>query len=219
MNIKMNSECFKHVAVIGGGGHAKEVIATLQAVGHRVTAVYDDDAARQGAAVLGIDIAGSVEMFSKNAASHDGAVIAIGHNATRRKLSQNVPMRWLSAVHPTAWVHVTASLGEGTVVFAGAVVQPDCVVGSHAIINTAATLSHDCVLEDFSHVAPGSHLTGGVRVREGAFIGAGSTLLPSIEVGAWTTVGAGSVVTRPLPANVIAFGAPAKVQRSLSLSP
>jgi acetyltransferase-like isoleucine patch superfamily enzyme len=50
-----------------------------------------------------------------------------------------------------------------------------------------------------------------VRIGRGAWIGAGAIVLA--DVGAQTVVGAGSVVTRPLPARVIAAGVPAKVIR------
>jgi acetyltransferase-like isoleucine patch superfamily enzyme len=50
-----------------------------------------------------------------------------------------------------------------------------------------------------------------VRVGRGAWIGNGAILLA--DVGPGTIVGAGSVVTKPLPANVIAAGVPARVLR------
>jgi virginiamycin A acetyltransferase len=50
-----------------------------------------------------------------------------------------------------------------------------------------------------------------VRIGEGAWIGCAAVVMA--DVGAATVVGAGSVVTRPLPAAVVAVGAPARVQR------
>jgi virginiamycin A acetyltransferase len=50
-----------------------------------------------------------------------------------------------------------------------------------------------------------------VRIGEGAWIGAAAVIMA--DVGAATVVGAGSVVTRPLPAAVVALGAPARVHR------
>jgi glycosyltransferase involved in cell wall biosynthesis len=48
-------------------------------------------------------------------------------------------------------------------------------------------------------------------VGEGAWIGTGAIILA--DVGKGTVVAAGSVVTKPLPDNVIAAGAPARVVR------
>ncbi|WP_346727455.1 DapH/DapD/GlmU-related protein [Mobiluncus mulieris] len=46
-------------------------------------------------------------------------------------------------------------------------------------------------------------------------LGANVLLLPGVTIGDNTVVGAGSVVTRNLPANVIAVGNPAQVYRDL----
>ena len=50
-----------------------------------------------------------------------------------------------------------------------------------------------------------------VTIGEGAWIGTGAIVLA--DVGPGTIVAAGAVVTKPLPANVIAGGVPAKVIR------
>jgi maltose O-acetyltransferase len=46
-------------------------------------------------------------------------------------------------------------------------------------------------------------------------LGGGAIILPGISVGENTVVGAGSVVTKSLPANVVAVGNPARVIRTL----
>lgn len=50
-------------------------------------------------------------------------------------------------------------------------------------------------------------------VKKGASIGANSTILPGVTIGENTTIGAGSVVTKSIPANVVAFGNPCEVKR------
>ena len=52
-------------------------------------------------------------------------------------------------------------------------------------------------------------------VRRGASIGSGSTILCGVEIGERAIVGAGSVVTRSVPAGVIAAGNPARVLRRI----
>ncbi len=197
------------VYVIGAGGHAKVVIATLQAAGRLVAGVLDDDEARWGTRVLGGVVAGPVERAAELGAT---CVLAIGANAVRRRLAEELEgrVRWATAVHPAAHVHPTVRLGEGSVVFAGAVLQPDSDVGAHVIINTGASADHDNALGDYVHLAPGARLAGGVTLEEGVFMGIASAALPGVRVGAWTTVGAGGVVTRDLPAHVTAVGVPAR---------
>lgn len=60
----------------------------------------------------------------------------------------------------------------------------------------------------------GVELARPIKIGANAWIGAGAILCPGVEIGHDTTVGAGSVVTRNLPAGVIAAGTPCRVLRS-----
>ena len=108
-------------------------------------------------------------------------------------------------------------MGAGTVVMAGAIVQPGCQIGKHVIVNTAASVDHDCQLADFSHICPGCHLAGTVSVGERTLLGTGSIVIPGIKIGADTVVGAGTVVTKDLPSEVMAVGHPARVIKQRDL--
>jgi UDP-perosamine 4-acetyltransferase len=194
--------------VIGAGGHAKVVIAAMQASGIDVIAVWDDDPARAGQAVLGVKVQGPIA-----AAASLGAlptVLAIGDNRTRAQLANSLSLQWLTVVHPRAWVHEAARIDPGAVVCAGAVVQPGCVIGAHAIVNTSASVDHDCIVGEFVHLGPGVNLCGGVFVDTGALVGVGACARPNTRIGAWSTVGAGSVIIEPVAAGVIAVGCPAR---------
>ena len=196
------------VAVFGGGGHAKVVIATLVAAGRMPAVVYDDDPAKWGQTLLGVRVASSAEAHERQPAR---AVIAIGSNAVRARLASQYPQtEWVSVVHPRATVHESVVLGAGTVVFAGAVIQPDTRIGQHVIVNTAATIDHDCVIGDYVHLAPGTHLAGGVRIGSSSFLGIGAVAIPGAEIAAGVTLGAGAVVTRSIAAAGTYVGAPAR---------
>lgn len=199
------------VAVLGAGGHAKVVIATLQAAGWEVAAVFDDAEARWGGEVLGLPVRGPLEAARQ--VEVDGAVIAVGDNRARQAVAERLELPWVPLVHPAASVHPSVSLGQGTVVFAGAVIQPDTVVGRHGIVNTGASVDHDCRLGDFVHVAPGCRLAGKVTAGEGALLGIGSAVLPDLSVGAWAVLGAGATAVRPVPDGAVAVGLPARVVR------
>jgi len=198
------------VAVLGAGGHAKVVIATLREAGYEPSIVLDDDPACWGGRVLGVPTQGPVSAFSEHGIT--AAVIAIGSNAARQRVAEAVQgVEWITIVHPRAFVDTTVRLGRGTVVFAGAVIQPDTTCGDHVIVNTSASVDHDCVIEDFVHVAPGVRLAGGVRVARAAFVGIGSVVIPGRQIGANAVVGAGAVVITDVPAAATVVGVPARV--------
>ena len=55
-----------------------------------------------------------------------------------------------------------------------------------------------------------------VRIGRNCWLGAGVIVLPGVSIGDNTVVGAGSVVTKDLPANVVAVGNPCRVLREIS---
>ena len=54
-----------------------------------------------------------------------------------------------------------------------------------------------------------------ITIGNNVWLGGGVIVLPGVSIGENTVVGAGSVVTRDLPANVVAVGNPARVIREL----
>ena len=203
------------VLILGAGGHAKVVADILMAQGTHVQGFLDDDPHLCGEMRLGLPVLGAIDVYLDY--EPDGLIIGIGDNRARRSIAERLSIQaqrlWRNAVHPRATIARSVRLGRGIVVAAGAVINPDSVLGDHAIINTGATVDHDCTIGGFVHVAPGARVAGGVVLGEGAFLGIGSSLIPQISVGEWTTIGAGSVVTSDLAANLIAFGVPARAQK------
>jgi sugar O-acyltransferase (sialic acid O-acetyltransferase NeuD family) len=194
------------VYVLGAGGHAKVVIATLRSAGHSVRGAFSDRSEDHGRLVLGVPVLGPIEALLDHPRAP--AVIAIGDNRARRELAA-IPAPWLTCIHPGATVHESATIAEGTVVFAGVVVQPEAHIGVHAILNTACTIDHECQLEDYAQIGPGAHLGGNCHVGEGAFVGLGASVIHGVRIGAWAVVGAGAAVIREVPDHATVVGVPA----------
>lgn len=201
---------FENIYILGAGGHAKVLISTLLANGHRVAAVYDDDTSLAGTEILGVPVAGTIKDLPQDFA--EPAAIGIGDNRIRKSIADRFAQcPWVVAVHPKAHIAPTAQLGPGSVVFAGAVVQSEARLGRHVIVNTGATVDHDCEVGDFSHIAPGAHIAGQVRLGTGALAGIGCSIIQNLLIGDWTKIGAGAAVIDNLPANVTAVGIPARI--------
>ena len=194
------------VAVIGAGGHGKVVVSTLRAAGFAVDGVYDHDRRRWDESLLGVAVRGAPEEI---AGSAHPAVLGVGDNRARERLSA-LELAWLEVVHPAAWVHESVDLGEGTVVFAGGLVQPDTTFGRHCIVNTGAAIDHDCLIGDFAHVAPGARLAGGVTIGTGALLGTGCSVIPGVTIGDWAVIGAGEAVVSDVASGATVKGVPAR---------
>jgi len=190
----------------GASGHAKVIASILRAARQEVTAIFDDDLGKKNLGDLPV-----VGVYDPDFQPAAPLIISIGYNDIRRKVANVIRHRFGTAIHPSALVDETATIGEGTVVMPGVIVQADARLGRHVILNTAATVDHDCVLGDFVHIAPGATLCGAVQVGEGTLIGAGSVVAPNLTIGANCLIAAGSVVTTHIPDGATARGNPARV--------
>lgn len=123
----------------------------------------------------------------------------------------------------------------------GAVVKPSlrCDYGCNIQVGARTFINYDSVLLDCNRItigeevqiAPGVHIYTAthpldaatrrsgleyalpVTIGDGVWLGGGTIVCPGVTIGENTVVGAGSVVTRSLPAGVLAAGSPCRVIR------
>jgi maltose O-acetyltransferase len=129
------------------------------------------------------------------------------------------------------------SVGEGVVV----VPAFRCDYGTNITIGDGTFVNFDCVMLDIAPIALGStcwlatqvqllaatHPIDPIPRRDGweygapitiadnVWLGGGVIVCPGVSIGEDTVVGAGAVVTRDLPAGVVAYGNPARVVREI----
>lgn len=207
----------KKIFVFGASGHAKVVIDIIEREGlHEIAFLVDDDPALKGSDFFGYRVIGGKQELLHAEEQIPIAIVAIGSNTARLNVAN-----WLrangyslvSAIHPAARIGRDAIWGDGTVVMAGAVINPSVRIGDVSIINTGANIDHDCSIGNGVHIAPGSTLCGSVSVGDGSFICAGATIIPNLALGKNVIVGAGSTVISNLENDVTAVGSPARVVR------
>jgi maltose O-acetyltransferase len=116
-----------------------------------------------------------------------------------------------------------------------------CDYGTRISIGAGTFLNYDCVLLDVAPIRigaacqlaprvqlltaahpldPGPRRDGWeyaepIAVGDNVWLGGGAIVCPGVAIGADTVVGAGAVVTRDLPAGVVAAGVPARVVREI----
>ncbi|GIM45488.1 hexapeptide transferase [Collibacillus ludicampi] len=209
----------KEVFVVGAGGHAKVSIDILQSSGYTVVGIVDDNPSMLGKTVSGVQVIGQSSILEELYRSGlKEAFIAIGNNQIRMKIAEKMErmgFSFVKAIHPRSIVASSVQVGDGSLVAAGAVLNPDSCIGKQVIVNTGATVDHDCMVEEGAHIAPGSHLAGQVFIGKRTHIGIGTSVIQGIHIGEDSIVGAGSVVVRSLPAKVKAYGVPARIVETL----
>lgn len=210
------AEARRPLVIVGAGGHAREIHDIALAI-DAVAAAWDvrgfavEAAHLPAAPVHGLQVFGLDELATRHADAQ--VVVAIGAPAARARVAALIdtigPRRYATLVHPHASVGPRVVLGDGCVIFPGAVLTSDLVLGRHVHVNTAATVSHDCRLADFATLAPRACCCGGVVLGVGVDIGAGAVMIPRVTIGAHAVVGAGATVIRDVPAATTVVGVPA----------
>lgn len=191
------------VYLYGASGHAKVVMDIVRKAYMDVPCLIDDDPKVNELA--GLKVVHSAEGLSP-------IIVTIGDCQIRRKIVEKLgEMEYLTVVHPSAVKADSVKFGHGTVVMAGAILNPYVSVGNHCIINTSASIDHDCIIHDFVHIAPHCTLCGEVEVGEGTWVGASSTVIQGIHIGKNCFIGAGSVVVKDIPDCCLCYGNPARV--------
>ena len=62
----------------------------------------------------------------------------------------------------------------------------------------------------------GAHFSLPIVIEDNVWIGANVAIMPGVTIGKNSVIGAGSVVTRDIPADVVAFGTPCRVIRPIT---
>lgn len=203
------------IVIIGGGEHARVLIEALRSgpFAERLLG-FVDPAPCERAQALGVARLGGDGALP----AHRGALGVLGFGAVddrtrRREVVQRldgVLQGWACVVHHTAWISPTATLGAGSVVLAGAVVQTGARIGVHCVVNDGAVIEHDVVLGDFVQVGPRAAIGGGATVGPDAYIGLGASVRDHVSVGAGALVGMGAVVVDNVVAGARVMGVPAR---------
>ena len=109
------------------------------------------------------------------------------------------------------------SIGEGCYFNQGLTMIDDwkIEIGDHCLFGPNVTL---CTT---GHAISPKHRMDGmysfpIKIGNNCWIGANVVILPDVTIGDNSVIGAGSIVTKDIPANVIAFGSPCRVYREIN---
>jgi len=149
------------LVLIGGGEHAAVVIDAVRSGSQFYVAGFSDPASCETMAQrLGVTRLGDDNAVLPARAKDHFFILGVG-GASRESLRgmlvkrfDELRRRYAVVVHRQAWVSETASIGDGSVIMAGAVVHTGATIGAHAIINTGAVIEHDVQVGDHVHVGP-----------------------------------------------------------------
>jgi acetyltransferase-like isoleucine patch superfamily enzyme len=106
----------------------------------------------------------------------------------------------------------TATIIEGhTTIGSDVNVQSMVFIPTHTIIGDHVFIGPNAVLTNDRYPPSGTGGLKGPVIRDNAAVGAHATILPGVCIGNGALVAAGAIVTRDVPAHMLAIGAPARI--------
>lgn len=198
----------KSVVIIGASGHGKVIADIIIKSGDKVVG-FLDDSVEKGTKIVGFDVLGG----SKDYLDYTECefIVAIGNQAVRRNFAESLPVKWYTAIHPTAVISsLDVTIGEGTAIMANAVINSSTKIGKHCIINTSSVIEHDNILGDYVHISPNVTLSGVVSVGENTHIGAGVATKQVVNIASDCIIGAGAAIVEDITESGTYAGVPAR---------
>ncbi|MBD5224019.1 MAG: acetyltransferase [Bacteroidales bacterium] len=204
----------KPIILIGGGGHCKSVINTIESINREIAGILDLPV-NIGKKCLNYTIVGSDKDIPKYIDEYE-FIITLGYikNADiRTEIFKKIKLlggTLATIIAKSAIVSRYAKIGEGTVILNQACVNASAEIGCNCIINTMANIEHDSIVGDGCHISTGCLINGGVKVGKYSFMGSGSIVCQGLTIAEKTIIGAGGVVCSSIYHSGTYVGVPVK---------
>ena len=206
----------KNIVIYGAGGFGRETSLLIHQINSKSPTWnvigYCDDGKETGERIDKRTVLGGMS-YLKESKEELSVVLAIADPATReniRKQLSNPRLKFPTVVHPSVEISESCSIGEGSIICAGAIMTVDISIGAFSIVNLCCTLGHDSVLQDYVSLMPAANISGNVTIGRCTYIGAGAIVLQGISIGEYSVVGAGAVVNKSFENNKRIMGVPAR---------
>ncbi len=183
--------------LIGAGGHAHACIDVIEQHGGYQIAGLVGMSEEMHTQHLGYEVIATDGDLLQLAKDYQYALITVGQIQTpdhRIRLHQHVNklgFQLPTIIAPSAHVSHHATVGSGSIVMHGAIINAGARVGSNCIINTRALLEHDVAVADHCHISTGAILNGDVKIGVGSFVGSGSIIKEGLTLGQRCVMGMG----------------------------
>jgi sugar O-acyltransferase (sialic acid O-acetyltransferase NeuD family) len=188
------------ILLVGAGGHARACIDVIEQEGRFVVAGLVGLPHEVGTRIFGSAVLGTDADLPALLGDYAHALVSVGQikiPEPRMRLFDLLEQSGCALpviVSPRAYVSRHATLGAGTIVLHGAVVNAGAVVGRNCIINSQSLVEHDAVIGDHCHIATAAAINSGARIGAGTFIGSNSSVRQCINIGERCLIGMGQRV-------------------------
>lgn len=183
--------------LIGAGGHAHACIDVIEQHGGYQIAGLVGMPEEMHTQHFGYEVIATDGDLPQLAKDYPYALITVGqiqtpnHRIRLYQQANKLGFQLPAIIAPSAHVSRHATVGSGSIVMHGAIINAGARVGSNCIINTRALLEHDVTVADHCHISTGAILNGDVKIGIGSFVGSGSIIKEGLTLGQRCVMGMG----------------------------
>lgn len=189
-------------ALIGNGGHAREVMAQMN---QRLIRFVDDKYWIEGDDKLLPLSDFDPEIYE--------VMIAVGSSDDRLNISKKLPKetKYFSFIHNTVLIlDDSIQIGDGTFIGAYSVLTTNIKVGKHSLLNRSNHIGHDCQIGDYLTLMPGAIVSGDCNISDNVYVGTNSSIREKISICGGVIIGLNSGVVSNIVESGVYVGTPAK---------
>jgi len=182
-----------NIILLGAGGHCKSCIDVIEKE-NKYKILYIIDKNNKRDKLLNYKIISENLLEKKKNLYAFVAVGQIKNYKIRQKLfnkllSLNFKIPFI--ISPLSYISPRATIGSGTIIMHGVIINADVQIGKNCIINTNSVIEHGVKIKDHTHISTGVIINGETNIGSKVFIGSGSVISNNIKIEDSCIVGSG----------------------------
>ena len=160
-----------HLLIIGMGGHGYVVqeVAINMNVFDRIDFIDDHNE----------KAIGTLKDLEKLRSTYDTIHVSIGNLKLREKFykeAEKYDYHTPALIDPSAYVSMSADIGDGTLVEPKAIINANTKIGKGCIISVGSIVDHNAEVGDYCHINSGAILKAGSKVENYTKVDAGEVV-------------------------------------------
>ena len=125
--------------------------------------------------------------------------------------SLNIPIdRFLSFVHPSAYIAKSAQLGKANIILANCAINCNVIMGNYNTMQTGSLIGHDTHIGNNNFIAAHTCIGSNLKIGNGNFTGLNCSIKNFVVMGDYNLIGMASNVVKDVSDGNILIGNPAK---------
>ena len=185
-------------ALIGAGGHAREVMVQMQ---QSLPCFVDDPYVDSD----------TLPLSQFNPTEYE-VMVAIGDSKARLQMISKLPhnTNYFTFIHPTAVIGQDVTVSSGSFIGAYSIITTNVFIDKHALLNRANHIGHDTKIGMGLSMMPGSIVSGNCEIGNSVYIGTNASVKQGIKITDFVIIGLNSGVVKNINEPGVYVGTPSK---------